>query len=57
LKTVEEASQPSLLQSLQGYLFGLVGGAIPALIIAAAMKKVKPIHLDVHDDEEHLIEK
>jgi hypothetical protein len=57
VKAVEEASQPSLTQSLQGYLFGLIVGAVPALIIAAIMKKIKPLHLQGNDEEEHLIEK
>lgn len=57
VKAIEDAAKPSLLQSLQGYLFGLIGGAIPALIIAAAMKKDKPLHLDTPNDEDHLIEK
>jgi hypothetical protein len=57
VKAVEEASQPSLTQSLQGYLFGLIVGAVPALIIAAIMKKIKPLHLEGNDDDEHLIEK
>jgi hypothetical protein len=57
VKAVEEASQPSMMQSLQGYLFGLVAGAIPALIIAAALKKIKPLHLEGNGEEDHLIEK
>jgi hypothetical protein len=57
VKAVEAAAQPSFVQSLQGYLFGLIGGAIPALIIAVAMKKIKPLHLQGNGEEEHLIEK
>jgi hypothetical protein len=58
---IEESSNQSIMQMLQAYLFGLVAGAIPALIIAAAMKKAKPLHIQAQEeelnDDDHLVEK
>lgn len=48
---------PSFVETLQAYLFGLIRGAIPALIIAAIVKKEKPLHLQGEGEEEHLIER
>lgn len=60
LAGIEESSSPTLAQSGLGYIFLLIIGAIPSLIIAAVVKKDKPLHIQAQEnnnDEEHLIEK
>lgn len=57
LEDIDKNSEPSIASSALGYVFLLIGGAIPSLVIAAVMKKDKPAHLQVReDDTEHLIE-
>jgi len=42
---VEKGMQPSISQTLLGYLMSLIGGAIPSVIMAAIFKKERPMHL------------
>lgn len=53
---IEERSNPSVGQSALGYVFLLVIGAIPSLIIAAIVKKDKPLHIEAQETEEHLVD-
>ena len=57
LADIDKRTEPSLSQSGLGYIFMLIFGAIPSLIMAAVMKKEKPAHLQVKEDEsEHLVD-
>lgn len=51
IEEVEKGMQPNLGQTLLGYAISLIGGAIPAVIIAAILKKETPIHLQNENDE------
>jgi len=56
---LENPNNYSLMKILQNYLIGLVGGAIPALIVAAIMKREKPMHIQAqekNDDINHLVD-
>ncbi len=58
LNAISETGDVTLVKTVQGYLFGLIGWAIPALIIAAIMKKDKPLQMESSDnnDIDHFIE-
>lgn len=45
IEEIEKGAKPSLVQTAFGYAVSLIGGAIPAIIIAAILKKEVPTHL------------
>lgn len=50
IKEVEKGVTPNIQQTFFGYAISLLGGAIPAVIIAAILKKERPMHLKNTDD-------
>jgi hypothetical protein len=50
VEEIEKGMEPDLGQTALGYAISLVFGAIPAVIVAAILKKERPMHLQQNDE-------